>query len=216
MKKILVFFLLIITPILVCGTQTESEIVWRTPDQTKIENLKESKQFRYTKTPPKEQSKSWSPNWNIDLTSVRDIFIILLVLSLILIFAFVMIRLRRPIDAGYQENDNFEITIETQEDFDIEIQNAILSTDYRRAIRLLYYKNLRALSDRLFIKMEKSKTNHAYIYEIEDGALRLEFVESTRIFDYVWYGEFPLSSQTFNQARISFDNLNNMITNAKP
>ena len=87
--------------------------------------------------------------------------------------------------------------------FDEEIERALSNHDYRLAVRLLYLKSLKKLSDAGVIHWETDKTNAAYIREIKNAAQRERFVTLTREFEYVWYGNFPVDPDRYK--RISAD-----------
>lgn len=89
-------------------------------------------------------------------------------------------------------------------EFEDLLQQAVDAGRYRVAVRLLYLRALRQLSDRGLIAWKQDKTNHDYIREISDKALRPGFSDVTLIFEYIWYGEFPVNKDDFNLARASF------------
>ncbi|RCH53726.1 DUF4129 domain-containing protein [Mucilaginibacter hurinus] len=89
-------------------------------------------------------------------------------------------------------------------DFDSEINNAIAQYNYRLAVRLLYLKCLKQLSDRELIKWQIDKTNSAYYYELSNPAQREMFGALTRRFEYVWYGDFGINEHIFNDINRMF------------
>lgn len=100
-----------------------------------------------------------------------------------------------------------EIPIEediTKMEFEDLLQQAVDAGRYRAAVRLLYLRTLRQLSDRGLIAWKQDKTNHDYIRELGDRTLRPGFSDVTLIFEYIWYGEFPVNKDDFNLARASF------------
>ncbi len=100
-----------------------------------------------------------------------------------------------------------EIPIEddvTKMEFEDLLQQAIESGRFRVAVRLLYLRALRQLSDQSLIAWRKEKTNHDYIRELKNTQLRPGFSDVTLIFEYIWYGEFPVNKDDFNLARASF------------
>ncbi len=84
-----------------------------------------------------------------------------------------------------------------QINFDEAIENALSVKDYRLAVRLLYLRTLKQLSDANLIKWQIEKTNTAYLNELTDAEQRRKFSIVTRQFEYVWYGNFPLDGQSF-------------------
>ena len=91
-------------------------------------------------------------------------------------------------------------------DFDAEIEKAVSKHNYRLAVRLMYLKCLKQLSDLNLIKWEINKTNAAYIYELENPVQKQTFGILTRQFEYVWYGDFPIDQQAYGGINQLFQN----------
>jgi hypothetical protein len=89
-------------------------------------------------------------------------------------------------------------------DFDEAIENALAIKDYRLAVRLLYLRSLKQLSDSNLISWKLDKTNNAYLNELTDAEQRRRFSIVTRQFEYVWYGDFPVNGQSFQKISAIF------------
>lgn len=89
-------------------------------------------------------------------------------------------------------------------DFDLLIAEATAARDYRRAVRLLYLKTLKTLAANDLIDWQRDKTNHEYIDELRRASLRPPFTELTTLFEYIWYGDFPVDERIFDRTRIRF------------
>jgi len=96
--------------------------------------------------------------------------------------------------------------------FDDEIEKAISQHNYRLAVRLLYLKCLKQLSDTNLIKWEIDKTNSAYIYELTDPEQKEIFGTLTHQFEYVWYGNFAIDKQTFGNINQLFQNFKKQLS----
>ena len=96
-------------------------------------------------------------------------------------------------------------------DFDTEIENAIARANYRFAVRLLYLKCLKHLSEAGLIKWEIDKTNSAYISELTNYEQQAAFKQLTRQFEYVWYGEFLIDQQVYKGIDASFRDFNKQV-----
>ncbi|MBB6113068.1 hypothetical protein SAMN05421821_12930 [Mucilaginibacter lappiensis] len=92
--------------------------------------------------------------------------------------------------------------------FDDEIERAISHHNYRLAVRMLYLKCLKQLSDAHLIKWQIDKTNSAYIDELTNAHQRQLFRSLTLQFEYVWYGEFAIDGQTFKNINTVFQDFN--------
>ncbi|PWK76545.1 uncharacterized protein DUF4129 [Mucilaginibacter oryzae] len=83
--------------------------------------------------------------------------------------------------------------------FDAAIDEALANKNYRLAVRLLYLRSLKQLSDRGLINWKIGKTNTAYINELNNTTQREQFTMVTRQFEYVWYGDFPIDGQSYQR-----------------
>jgi Domain of unknown function (DUF4129) len=86
-------------------------------------------------------------------------------------------------------------------DFPARLAEAEAAGNYRLAVRLGYLEALKLLSDQGLLLWEPNKTNHAYLQELPAGALREAFRVATRQFEYVWYGELPLTAAQYQPVR---------------
>lgn len=96
--------------------------------------------------------------------------------------------------------------------FGDEIEQAVQSKNYRKAIRLFYLKSLKLLSDAGHIQWQINKTNTDYRREISHKDLREEFDFLSLAFEYVWYGEFEPTEETFLETFDKFRSFNNRFT----
>ncbi|MFD1063518.1 DUF4129 domain-containing protein [Winogradskyella litorisediminis] len=97
------------------------------------------------------------------------------------------------------------------EDINALIQQAIEQKNYRLAIRYYYLLSLKKLSENETIEWEAQKTNEDYIQELRHSPLKPDFINITRIYDYVWYGEFAVDALKFENLKLPFEYLNNSI-----
>jgi hypothetical protein len=65
------------------------------------------------------------------------------------------------------------------------------------ATRFLYLKSLKILTKNNIIEWHFDKTNSDYLNEIRNAETRQLFKKASYVYDYVWYGEFPLDQQQF-------------------
>jgi hypothetical protein len=91
-------------------------------------------------------------------------------------------------------------------DFDDQIEKAVSLHNYRLAVRLLYLKCLKQLSDAALIQWQPEKSNNAYINELNNAEQRMVFKLLTRQFEYVWYGDFTIDGKIFTNINGSFQN----------
>jgi len=92
-------------------------------------------------------------------------------------------------------------------DFDKLINSALKENNYRLATRYMYLKTLKALSTKSIIEWHFDKTNNDYLNEINDNQTKSLFKRVSYIYDYVWYGEFPIDENGFNKNKDDFNQL---------
>ena len=95
------------------------------------------------------------------------------------------------------------------------IKNAIENSQYRMAVRYYYLQALKELDLKKFIDFEAQKTNNDYISEIQNSSLNNIFKKVTRIYNFIWYGDFQVSKEDFLLAEKGFSELNLTIKNTK-
>lgn len=84
-----------------------------------------------------------------------------------------------------------------QMDFKQLIQETKNKEDYRLSVRYYYLWLLKELSEREIINWHWDKTNSDYLYEIKNAGLKKDFEYLSYVYDYSWYGEFPIDEVAF-------------------
>jgi len=96
--------------------------------------------------------------------------------------------------------------------FDEGIEQAVAKHNYRLAVRLLYLKCLKQLTDADLIHWEINKTNNDYSNELTDFNQRVAFNLLTRQFEYVWYGNFTIDAPVYNRVSALFKDFKDTIS----
>jgi hypothetical protein len=86
-----------------------------------------------------------------------------------------------------------------------EIDKAAAQGNYRVAIRLMFLRALRNLSEKNIIRYKQDKTNLDYLMELHPTAYYNGFFRCTRNFEYSWYGQFNVSEEGYKVIRSDFD-----------
>ncbi|MFD0989763.1 hypothetical protein ACFQ1R_06625 [Mariniflexile jejuense] len=137
----------------------------------------------------------------------------LAVASLYLVIKFLM---QSPINSVFKTEtkdiDTFKYVEENIKDinFDTLITDALKENNYRLATRYLYLKSLKLLTNKNSIEWHYDKTNSDYINEIKDENTKSAFKRISYIYDYVWYGEFPIDEIVFEKNKSDFEKLNTL------
>ncbi|MBS1651011.1 MAG: hypothetical protein JSU07_03285 [Bacteroidetes bacterium] len=96
-------------------------------------------------------------------------------------------------------------------DFNKKINDALIEKDYRLAIRWHYLKSLNSLNEKQAIFFEPHKTNFEYVYEIKNDSVKNIFINLSKIYDYVWYGNYEIEQKKYLFYAESFSNLEKTI-----
>ena len=93
-------------------------------------------------------------------------------------------------------------------DLDALLEAALRDRRYRDAARYQYLRALQTLTEQGLIDWDKHKTNREYLAEVRRAdrpSLDAPFADITRLFEWIWYGEFPVDEQRFSLVRARFD-----------
>lgn len=88
--------------------------------------------------------------------------------------------------------------------FEQRISDAIQIKDYRLAIRWHYLKILYLLDKHKFIVFAPYKTNFDYAYEISKENSKHQFKTTSKIYEFVWYGEFEIDENKYATSKKEF------------
>jgi len=193
-------------------------------NNAELTQLKQKPEFQYNDEPtgPSLWSRFWRWFWHLfdSVDAPRNtnwlfFFLKYLFISLgIAAIVFIVLKLagvdvrglikRKSAEAGIPFTETLENIHEI--DFDLNIDQAIAQHNYRLAVRLLYLRALKQLSDAQLIHWQIDKTNEAYVNELTNPNQREAFAVLTRQFEFVWYGEFAINNQGFQNIRTLFSN----------
>jgi len=134
-------------------------------------------------------------------------------LGVIVLYLLIKFLLQNPVSSVFKTEDKaiegFSYVEEHIEkvDFDNLIKQALKDNNYRLATRYMYLKSLKSLANKKVIEWHYEKTNSDYLNEIKDHKLKDLFKRVSYIYDYVWYGEFPIDETRFNKNKDDFNQL---------
>lgn len=200
-----------------------SKIQLRSFDTQKLKSYSQQTAFKYDQIAPVDDSlwnQFWAWFWRrlSGLTRINysgNFFRYLIISAFIVLLVFAVMKFTgvdfkllmgksKPVVVPYAEStDNIH-----EIDFSTEIDQAIRSANYRLAVRLMYLLSLKKLNSSNLINWQPEKTNQTYIREITDPQQREQFSLLTTQFEYIWYGEFFIDQENFNQVKNSYDQFN--------
>lgn len=140
-------------------------------------------------------------------------YIVYGLLGVIVLYLLIKFLLQNPVSSVFKTEsktiDGFSYVEENieQVDFDKLIKQALKENNYRLATRYMYLKSLKVLANKKTIEWHFDKTNSDYLNEIKDSKLKTLFKRVSYIYDYVWYGEFPIDEASFNKNKDDFNQL---------
>jgi hypothetical protein len=106
-------------------------------------------------------------------------------------------------------SDGGEVVDIEKDNLDEKIRKAAQAGDHRQAVRFMYLKTLQLLNDRQWIKYHVDATNYEYVIQMSKHKLGNDFSFLTRIYDYVWYGEFALTNEQYDIVSNNFSHFYN-------
>ncbi|MGO4911068.1 DUF4129 domain-containing protein [Leeuwenhoekiella sp. W20_SRS_FM14] len=196
-------------------------------DAQTLENFRQDEAFNYVELIPPDnlwtRFKTWLDdlwdtfiNWILqgnEATGLLGLIVRALPYLLLLGVVTLLVWLFLKIDMGGSglKNGSLNKVILTDEQQIIETQNiqeliddALLQKNYQLAVRYYYLLLLQKLANKDIIDWQVQKTNADYVYEIKNNELRIEFTKLTRIYDFIWYGNFEVSESAFSKAEQEF------------
>lgn len=88
------------------------------------------------------------------------------------------------------------------------VNKAIEDKQYRLAIRYEYLYVLKQLMAKELIIWQSFKTNEDYQNDLKSSNVHQLFCEITRIYDFTWYGVFPIDNERFSVLQKPFRDIN--------
>lgn len=199
----------------------------KTIETTKIESYRSDTEFIYDRIPPPpetpwESFKRWfwkqisKVIYSNEFSSFWSYFKwILIVVAIASVVIWIFKNELRGVFIN-KKPTNFSHFIAANEnihemDFDTLIENAKNDKNFREAVRLSYLKVLKQLADNNLIDWKIDKTNIDYSVELANTKFQVSFNKVTHVFEYVWYGEFEIDSDQFNNTINEFKDLYNKL-----
>ncbi|HEY2722374.1 MAG TPA: hypothetical protein VGI82_11645, partial [Chitinophagaceae bacterium] len=104
------------------------------------------------------------------------------------------------------EENIFDINYQRQ------IDAAINAENYRLAIRLLFLRLLKNLSEKNIIQYKQDRTNFDYLSQLTSSGYYSDFFRLTVNYEYAWYGKFNVNRETFAIIKNDFEKFDRRLT----
>ena len=201
-------------------------IVFRQVPDSTVRKLKKRDEFAYANDPAywaREKQQETQPRqkgfWDyFDSFFSGNAIRTITYTVLIVFFGFVIYRLivvnklflfyadkkAKPKDAGEEIDIN-------DDNLDEKIQKAVDAKEHRIAVRYMYLKALQLLNSRQLIRFHADATNYEYVNQLSGHKLANDFGFLTRVYDYMWYGEFALREEQFDIVYKNFSHFYNAL-----
>ena len=95
--------------------------------------------------------------------------------------------------------------------YEKEIDKAASMGNFRMAVRLMFLRLLKNMSERNIIRYQQDKTNLDYLMQLHSTAYYKDFFRITRNYEYSWYGKFEVSQDAYQFIRNDFEQFENRI-----
>lgn len=97
-------------------------------------------------------------------------------------------------------------------DWEQRMQQALKENNIPLAIKYSYLRLLQLLQQKEFISYRSDKTNRDYYYELPDNGQRKDFRSLSNTYEYVWYGQYPLSQQQYDEYMQTYQSLKKQVS----
>jgi hypothetical protein len=173
-----------------------------------------------TTTPPPKRKENPPPPQSYDDFIVKDkprtsmqtvLWIIIIAGGLALIF---VLLAARNVSVFGRKKKLINDPVETDETTDIfaikyisEIDRAAMAGNYRLAIRLMFLRLLKSMTEQNIIDYKHDRTNYDYLVQLNTSPYYSDFFRVTRHYEYTWYGKFNVSPDAYEIIKNEFDTL---------
>jgi hypothetical protein len=121
-----------------------------------------------------------------------------------------LFRKRQQIIANREEEE-----IITEDIFAInyqkEIDKAAQQGNYRLAVRLMFLRLLKDLSEKNIIQYKQELTNSDYLLQLNPTRYYTDFFRLTRNYEYSWYGLFDVPAEAYSIIKNDFNHFTNQL-----
>lgn len=191
----------------------DDEYIHREFDKDALKKLQEDGEFQYGKEPI---SKSW--NHSPRSSGFETLWTILLYGLVGLVFAVVIYFILKGSFTPKSKTIDSEMIPDLDNpdvralDFDQLLQQVVDKQAFREGVRLLYLETLKKLNLYEWIDWKQNKTNQDYQLELSGTQHQDAFDRLTYGYEYVWYGNFPISKDGFQSIQRTFKSFQSQLS----
>ena len=227
-RSLLFIIFLFLSPAVVGQEIDSTQVEWRSVSGSTLQELESDKDLFYP-TEATESVSWWTRllallaaviNWitqTLGMTNSNTVMNIIYFVSTVIVVWLIWRLFLSKYDwifgsAGKAGIKDYSVANENIHEIDYEkaIQEALGSNDFRLAVRLIYLRTLKLLSDREVIHYQEGKTNNEYTREVSETEYGSSFVSLSYHFNYLWYGHFEAGKHNWESAETEFNKIKNM------
>jgi hypothetical protein len=198
-------------------TETEKvrdTVIFRAVPDSTVWRLQHLKEFEYANDPTywkkKKQDISTEEGDSASANFLRVLqYLLLGIFIVVVLYALLNVLIKNKMvlfkSAKKWNNDPGDEEYPELPDLPGLIATAEAQQHFRLAARYRYVLLLHQLNERQLINMHSELTNWDYVKQLANHPLSAKFRYLTTAYDYVWYGEFDLSSQQYEGLRKRFE-----------
>jgi len=135
----------------------------------------------------------------------------ILLVILILVIANYFTKIKAPSGSSLIAKNLVDFSddevLKSKEDLEEILKDSLQKKDYKQAVRYYYLLVLQHFIEKKVIDWNQDKTNEDFIKQLKNTAYSDGFIQITRIYDFVWYGDFEIDEKQFVKAEEVFKKL---------
>lgn len=226
-KSILIYLLLYLLSFLASHSgyaQTIDRATWE--KQTEDVSYFEKPDKKKEPEKPKEEKPETKPDYNppssdwINFQSPAVMYTIIgfaIILLAILLFKVIGLSMnsknaalkKSQVTIDYENIDEHIHDVDLRSLLEINIDEG----KYNIAVRLQFLEIIKKLSAMGFILWERQKTNGEYLSEVYNYSFISQLQSFARVYEYVWFGTYTLTTADFKEIEPQYNSLMNTISN---
>ncbi len=168
-----------------------------------------------SKTPPANPRRlKRKRNSNVDIPSgginfLKVIMWIILIGAIGFLVYYFFLRFEgggsgKKVNIDFDETPPMEIP---KTELERRLEEALSREDYREAVRIYFIFIIKDLSSKSWIRWERRKTNISYLMEMRGKSQYELFNETVNIYDMIWYGNYAVSKNQYQNFELKFKSL---------
>jgi hypothetical protein len=179
----------------------------------------EKKQFKdQDKKPEKKKESDFTlPTFDPGILRLISFIVVFILFAVILYFVLRNTKVSQPVKK--MKPTDVSAPVENIEELDANdlLKQALASGDLRMAVRVHYLRLLKKLNEVGLIAWKKDKTNRDYLSELYGRNNCYDDVRNlTLAYEFVWYGERSVSSESFQRLSGEFESVDRQISQVEP